>query len=121
MKKILMSLFIIIALMLLIMPNCFAINGIKPEQLKPGNGDGIGIDSDLTGQLSGVVGIVQIVGVGIAAIACVLMGIRYVMSSVEEKADIKKKLTPYVIGAVIFFCATGILQMVSEVAKWFTE
>lgn len=113
-KKIWNCCFIVIALILVIASKCYAISGINPEQLKPG----IKIDGGLAGQLGGVIGIVQIVGVGIVAIACVLLGIRYVLSSVEDKAEIKKKIFPYVLGVLIFFCATGILRMIQQVASW---
>ena len=115
MKKIIVSSIIILIILLGIVNNSFGVEGIDTEKFKIG----IGIDIDLSNKLGAIIGIVQLVGVGIALIACVIMGIRYVTSSVEDRADIKKKLIPYVIGTVIFFGATGILQLISSVAKWF--
>lgn len=77
------------------------------------------VDTDLANVLKSIVGVVQIVGTGVAVIASIWLGIRYVLSSVDEKADIKKKLIPFVIGAIIFYGATGILQLIADVATWF--
>ena len=69
--------------------------------------------------MGGTIGVVQIVGTAVAVGASIYLGIRYIFSSVEEKADIKKKLIPFVIGVIIFYGATGILQLIGLVAKWF--
>lgn len=66
-----------------------------------------------------VIGVVQMVGTVVAVGASIYLGIKYIMSSVEEKADIKKKAIPFVIGVVVFYGATGILQLIANVAKWF--
>ena len=77
------------------------------------------IDEKLAGSINGIVGVVQIVGTMAAVLASIYLGIRYVLSSTDEKADIKKKLIPFVIGVIIFYGATGILQLIAEVAGWF--
>lgn len=76
------------------------------------------IDSNLAGMLSSVVGVIQIVGTFVTVVASVCLGIRYVTSSVDEKASIKKNLIPYAVGVVIFYGATGILQLLAEIASW---
>ena len=55
-----------------------------------------------------VVGIVQVVGVIIAAIILLVIGIKYMLGSAEEKAEYKKTLMPYVIGAALVFAASAI-------------
>ena len=46
-----------------------------------------------------------------------LIGIRYMLGSVEEKAQYKETMTPYLIGAVLVFGITNVLAIVSELAK----
>lgn len=41
------------------------------------------------------------------------------ISSVDEKAELKKRLTPYVIGATLLFGMSGLLKIVEEFAKMF--
>lgn len=51
-------------------------------------------------------GIIISVGVGM------ILGIKLVFSSVEEKADYKEKLMPYIIGCFVTFGAFGIWKVV---------
>lgn len=77
------------------------------------------IETGIAYTVGGVVSVVQIIGTAVAVGASIYLGIRYILSSVEEKADIKKKLIPFIAGVVIFYGATGILQLISAVAGWF--
>lgn len=54
-----------------------------------------------------------------AVCASIYLGIKYVLSSVEEKAEIKKKMVPFIIGVAVFYGATVILKLIGEVAKIF--
>ena len=59
-----------------------------------------------------IVGIIQVVG-SIAAVAVlVVLGIKYMMGSTEEKAEYKKTLIPYIVGAVLIFAASNIASFV---------
>ena len=58
--------------------------------------------------------IVQIVGVGVAIIMLVVLGIKYITSAPNEKADIKKSLMYYVVGALLVFAASGVLEIVRK-------
>ena len=44
------------------------------------------------------------------------LGIKYITASPDGKAEIKKSATQYVVGAVILFAASGILQIVKNFA-----
>ena len=55
--------------------------------------------------------IFQIVGTGLAVIGLILLGIKYVYSAPNERADVKKYAIIYVIGAVLFFGAIGIVEL----------
>lgn len=51
-------------------------------------------------------------GVGTAVIVGMILGIRFVMVGVDEKADIKKQLVVYVAGCIIVFGAFAIWKLV---------
>ena len=51
------------------------------------------------------------VGIIVALIWGLIIGIKFVTGSIEEKAQIKEKLIPYVIGCVIIFGAFGIWKI----------
>ena len=53
-----------------------------------------------------------IIGIIIAVIVGAILGIKFMMGSVGEKADIKKLLVPYVVGCIIVFGAFGIWKLV---------
>lgn len=63
------------------------------------------------GIINNAIAIVQILGLGIAMIMLFSLGMKYMVGSVEEKAEVKKHALVYVVGAVIFFSATGILEI----------
>ena len=75
------------------------------------------LDKDLLEQLGGVIGTIMLVGTFVAVCAAIYLGIKYVLSSVEEKADIKKRMVPFIIGVVVFYGATGILKIIGDIAK----
>ena len=61
-----------------------------------------------------VLGFVQILGSAIAVIMIVVLGIKYMVGSVEEKAEYKKTMIPYAVGAICIFAASNIAKMVYD-------
>ncbi len=57
-----------------------------------------------------VVGILQAVGIVLSVVILIVIGIKYMMGSAEEKAEYKKTLMPYVIGAALIFAASMFAQ-----------
>lgn len=55
---------------------------------------------------------ISTIGSIISVIVLVVLGIKYMAGSVEEKAEYKKSLLPYVIGAVLVFAASSIAGIV---------
>lgn len=59
-----------------------------------------------------IINIIQVVGI-VAAIAVVLIiGIKYMTGSVEQKAEYKKVMIPYIIGAVLLVAGTSIVKVI---------
>ena len=67
-----------------------------------------------------VLGVIQIVGTVIAVGVLMVLGIKYMMGSAEEKAEYKKTMLPYIIGAVILFAAVNIAKAVVSLAPGIT-
>ena len=65
----------------------------------------------VTNVVGAIVNIVSIVSAGIAIIMLVVIGVKYVNAAPGGKAEVKKDLTGYIIGAVILFATTGILKL----------
>ena len=58
-----------------------------------------------------ITGVVQIIGTIVSAGTLIVIGIRYMVSSIDEKAEYKERMIPYVIGAVLLFGATNIVNI----------
>lgn len=59
--------------------------------------------------------IVQFVGYSVAVIMLAVMGIQYMMSSPNQKADLKSKFVPYAIGAVLLFGGSTLLNIIYRI------
>lgn len=64
-----------------------------------------------------VVGVIQLVGSFISVGVLVVLGIKYMMGSVEERAEYKKAMLPYFIGAIMLFAITNILSIVMSIVQ----
>ena len=59
-----------------------------------------------------ILGVIRTVGTIAAIVTLIILGIKYMMGSAEEKAEYKKTLMPYVIGAVLVLAASNIVTWV---------
>ena len=59
-----------------------------------------------------IVTIISTIGSIVSVIVLVILGIKYMMGSAEEKAEYKKTLMPYVIGAALVFAASAIAGII---------
>lgn len=59
-----------------------------------------------------IVGILTTIGMIVSVVVLVVLGIKYMMGSAEEKAEYKKTLIPYIIGAGLVFAASAIANLV---------
>ena len=53
----------------------------------------------------------------LSVVLIAVLGVKYMMGSTEEKAEYKKSLLPYIIGAVLVFAAGAIGKMVVNFAS----
>ena len=79
-----------------------------------------GIDTDITigqtnainssvGTTERVVGVLQVAGTLIAIMALIIIGMRYMFSSLETRAQMKGVLGYYIIGAILVLCTSNVL------------
>lgn len=66
----------------------------------------------LTTRVGKILGIIQIIGVVLSVAMLIVIGIKYMLGSVEEKAEYKETLKPYIIGAFIVFTGTLVPQVI---------
>ena len=81
-------------------------------------GDSSDVDTSRIDNLGqDIVAIVSTVGSIISVIVLVVLGIKYMMGSAEEKAEYKKTLLPYIIGAALVFAASTVASVVFNFAS----
>lgn len=73
-------------------------------------GEGQGLVNTIIGWLTGI-------GMAVSVIVLLVLGIKYMIGSAEEKAEYKKTMIPYLVGAVLVFGASAIAQVVYSIAK----
>ena len=81
------------------------------------NGNGNVQTNDLTKVGNNIVTIIQVVGIVIAVIVLLVIGIKYMMGSASEKAEYKKTMIPYIVGAVLIFAGTSIVKVIYQLAS----
>lgn len=90
---------------------------VTPDQIVAADVDVSGI----TNFGKQIVAILQTVGTVVAVVILIILGIRYMMGSAEEKADYKKTMIPYVIGAILIFAASTIANIVYNFVSNFNK
>lgn len=117
-NKIIVALCIIFSIMAINVMS-FATAGDVLNQL---NGQGTGIQTNnLTFFGNNIIAVIQVVGVIIAVVILLVLGIKYMMGSAEEKADYKKSMIPYIVGAILIFAGTSIVRVVYDLANSLTK
>lgn len=64
-----------------------------------------------------ILGVVKVIVAFVAVAGAMILGVRYMMASVEEKAQIHQTLVLYVIGVVLAFGIVGIVEIVSKLVS----
>ncbi len=98
----------IIVLMTLTITVNAASSGVAPT---PFTGGGASVSS-IQNIGNQIIQIVSTIGSIASVIVLVVLGIKYMMGSAEEKAEYKKTLLPYIIGAAFVFAASTIATFV---------
>ena len=114
-KKILKVLIVILMLVvagLFITNNSFATWDMHIEDYDDADITSAGrAGNTITSIMGAVINLATIVGSGVAIIMLIVIGVQYVTKGADGKADAKKDLEGYVIGAVILFGVSGILKL----------
>ena len=66
----------------------------------------------ITSVASTIVAIIRVIGIIVMVIVLIVIGIKYMVGSASERAEYKKTMLPYIIGAVIFFSLSQLLALI---------
>ena len=97
-------------------------DAVDPGQIANGlHGTTSNAQEDITGIGNQIIGIITTVGVVVAVVILLVLGIKYMMGSASEKAEYKKTMIPYLVGAILIFGASAITQVVVNIASGLNE
>lgn len=105
----------IIIILFVLLTRVSATSKINPNDFKDISKVTITEDGAVARMGGAIIYIVQYVGYTIAVFVLLGIGIKYMMSSPNEKADLKARLIPYTIGAVILFGGVTVISVIYDI------
>lgn len=87
-----------------------AINSLDGKINYTGNGN-----DDFTTKVGNIIGFLQWAGAIAGVLIITIFGIKYMMGSLEEKAEYKKSMIPFIVGAVVLIAAPQIAKLIFSI------
>lgn len=116
-KKIIFIVLICITLAVAIIPhNILAFDTSGLGELDKYKGDG-GNSVTFDEIINNVIKIIQVVASIVSVVVLATLGVKYMIGSVEERANYKKTMLPYVVGAFLVFGISNFTAMIYDFAK----
>lgn len=122
MKKIIKTITILIILVTLSFScfnvlQVFAAQSLVPDVNYYKPDENATIPNEVTDVGNTIVGLIQVIGTIIAVVTLMIMGIKYMAASVEEKANYKKTMIPYIIGCILLFATVTIVSAIYQLIE----
>ena len=111
--KIMSTLLMIAMIICTISTSCLAGN-VGPVTIDDGSDK---MTEEMKGKIADIIKTLRNLAAIIAVIVIVILGIKYMMGSVEEKAEYKKSFIPLIIGLVIVVAAFQIADFIYSMAN----
>lgn len=108
--KVLSILMMVIVLTMTVAAPVFANAQVDVNSITPTYGDSTSM-KNLAGKILGFIRNIAIVG-GVVVIA--VLGVKYMMGSLEEKAEYKKSMIPLIVGIVVVMSASTIAKLLFD-------
>lgn len=66
---------------------------------------------------SNIIGPITIVGIVISITMIMILGVKYMLGSIEEKAEYKKTMVPMLIGAILLFTSSTMVSIIYQLVE----
>lgn len=86
----------------------------KPDSVRPGK---ISDETELASRAGVILGAVNTIGIVTSVVTLMVLGIKYMLGSVEEKAEYKKTMGMYLIGAFLVISITTVPNILYKIAS----
>ncbi len=90
----------------------FGIDSLKPS-------DATTADTDIAKMGINIISIISSIGMVVAVVVLMVLGVKYMVGSTEEKSKYKDSMMPFIVGALLLFAASGIAKIVYNAASGF--
>lgn len=64
-----------------------------------------------------IIGVITTIGIITSVATLVVLGIKYMVGSIEEKAEYKKSMIPYLIGAFLIFAISTVVTFIMNISN----
>ena len=89
---------------------------INPGDWEPSN---TGDMQQITDSAGIIVSAIRVIGIVVTVVVLMILGIKYMVGSLEERAEYKKSMKAYLIGVVMFFALSQIIPIIIDLASAF--
>ena len=103
------SIVILVLIMLVIQTTTFAADYYRPEDLTGAPSS----DSEIIKNVGN-----QVIGIVVSVIVAIILGIKYMLGSVDQKAEYKKTMLPYAIGSALIFGASMVSYIIMHAIQF---
>ena len=105
-----MIIIFIMICMYIIMINNYSFSFVlNPGGYEPASTTDASQTTQLQNIANDIISPLRFIGTIVSVIALMIIGVKYMLGSVEEKAEYKKTMKPYIIGAIMLFGITNLL------------
>ena len=118
MKEVLKIFIILILVFIIMMSNMCYADDLGLGDLDKYQGT-VGESTKLSSKAESILGVIQVIGTIVSVAMLMVIGIKYLLGSVEERAEYKDTLKPYLIGAFLLFSGTTVPQIIYKIAQSF--
>lgn len=87
-----------------------------PGAYKPGainSGD----TTQIVSKANTILGAITVFGIIASVITLIILGIKYMVGSIEEKAEYKKSMLPYIIGVFFLLATSTIVALIAKLTQ----
>ena len=90
------------------------LEAIDPEQVIQPSGEDNHSTDELVNIGNIIVNVVRTFGQAISVVILAIVGIRYIMGSIEEKAEYKQTMWVYIVAAILIFGGSTLTQIIFD-------
>ena len=90
---------------------------LTPDQIDAKQASSTGNTEALVGKANNIAGMIRNIAVIASVIILMVLGVKNMLGSVEEKAEYKKSFMPLIIGIILVVSATTIASFIFNMAK----